>query len=153
MMDSTGELQFREMTAADVDAVVAIEVQVQSHPWTRGMFADALAHGYRSVLMEQCGALAGYAILMPVLDEIHLLDIGIAQHLQKQGFGLKILNKIIMLEKEIGSSKMLLEVRRSNQAALALYRKAGFHEIGVRRGYYPAAAGREDAIVMERMLR
>ncbi len=146
------DLRFRMMVPGDIDAVFSIEQQVHTHPWTRGMLLDSLSGGHHGYVLEQTGQLLGYAILMPVLDEVHLLDIAIAKDAQQQGFGLIFLNKINEMEIDRGAVKMLLEVRRSNLAAQALYRKNGYHEIGVRRGYYPAAAGREDAIVMERAL-
>lgn len=139
----------RDMSAADVDAVLAIEQQVHSHPWTRGMFGDSLANGYLCKVLEAGQEIVGYAVLMPVLDEVHLLDISIASAHQRMGLGSKLLNiiKELCVSRKFG--RILLEVRRSNVAAYALYRKAGFTQIGVRRDYYPAANGREDAIVME----
>lgn len=152
MKPDTEELQFRAMSHADVDAVFAIEQQIHAHPWTRGMFIDSLAAGHEGWLMMQNDEVIAYAIVMQVMDEIHLLDIGVAKRWQKRGFGIKIFNKIIMINKERGMHKLLLEVRRSNAAALALYRNTGCREIGVRRGYYKTADGREDAIVMEYVL-
>lgn len=143
------ELRFRTLLPADIDAVLAIEEQVHLHPWTRGMFIDSLKEGHRGIVMEQAGQLVGYAVVMPVLDEGHLLDIAIAGTAQQQGLGFKLIKQVCAMEKERGAIKMLLEVRRSNLAAQALYGKAGFREVGIRRGYYPAAEGREDAIVME----
>lgn len=151
-MADTGEVQFRAMTEADIDAVLAIELQIHNHPWTRGMFIDSLTGGHEGWLMIRGKELIAYAILMPVLDEIHLLDIGVAKNWQRQGFGEKIYNLIIMLYKDRGMQKLLLEVRQSNAAALALYRHAGCREIGRRKGYYPTTDGREDAIVMESKL-
>ena len=91
----------------------------------------------------------GYAVLLPALDEVQLLDISIARAYQRQGLGEKLLNAILMLSKNEKFSRMILEVRRSNLAAHTLYRKTGFAEIGVRRAYYQTENGREDAIVME----
>jgi ribosomal-protein-alanine N-acetyltransferase len=143
------ELQFRDMTSADVDAVLGIEQQVHSHPWTRGNFADSLAAGHICKVYAAGQEIVGYAVLMPALDEVHLLDIGIATAHQRKGLGAELLDEMLVMARDKKFSRMLLEVRRSNFAANALYRKAGFAEIGVRRGYYPAAQGREDAIVME----
>ena len=142
-------MQLRDMLWEDVDAVLALEQQVHTHPWTRGMFNDALASGYICKIYESAGEMVGYAVLMPALDEVHLLDIGIASASQRKGFGGKLLNIIKELCIDARFERIILEVRRSNLAANALYHKAGFSEIGVRRGYYPAVHGREDAIVME----
>ena len=148
MSAQTG-MQLRDMLDTDIDAVLALEQQIHSHPWTRGMFRDALDSGYICKVYEQAGEIAGYAVLMPAPDEVHLLDIGIARRLQRTGLGGKLLNIIKELCVLEDFGRILLEVRRSNIAANALYRKAGFSEIGIRRGYYPADNGREDAIVME----
>jgi [ribosomal protein S18]-alanine N-acetyltransferase len=142
-------MQLRDMKADDVAAVLGIEQQVHSHPWTRGNFDDSLAGGHICKVYETGQEIVGYAVLMPALDEVQLLDIGIARAHQRKGLGEKLLAEMLALAREKKFSRMLLEVRRSNLAANALYRKAGFSEIGVRRGYYPAAQQREDAIVME----
>lgn len=142
-------MKLREMDRADVDAVAAIEQQVHSHPWTRGMFIDALAHGNLCRVYEDEKNIVGYAILLPALDEVELLDISIARMFQRKGLGAKLLAEIMLLARENEWVRMILEVRRSNLAAYALYRKTGFSEIGLRRDYYPAEQGREDAIVME----
>lgn len=149
------------MTPADLDAVLNIEQRVHSHPWTRGMFDDSLAQGYLCRILATENEIAGYAVLMPALDEVHLLNISIAPAYQRKGLGEYLLNKIKEMLCYGKFIRVLLEVRRSNIAACALYRKAGFVEIGVRRDYYPAALGqreknnepeqnnREDALVME----
>jgi len=152
-MSSQTDMQLRDMLWEDVDAVLALEQQVHSHPWTRGMFNDSLASGYLCKIYEAAHEMVGYAVLMPALDEVHLLDIGIARAWQGKGFGYELLNIIKELCSGARFERIILEVRRSNLAANALYRKAGFSEIGVRRSYYPADNGREDAIVMEYKLK
>jgi [ribosomal protein S18]-alanine N-acetyltransferase len=147
------QLVLRDMTWADVDAVLRIEQQVHSHPWTRGNFNDALATGNICKVYEAANGIVGYAVLMPALDEVHLLDISIASAHQRRGLGEKLLNDMLLLARELKFERAILEVRSSNLAANALYSKTGFSEIGVRRGYYPADNAREDAIVMEYKLR
>ncbi len=144
--------QFRDMVMADVDAVVVIEQQVHSHPWTRGMFIDALTHGNFCKLYTVDNEIIGYTVLMPALDEVELLNISIAHTHQRQGWGVKLLGELLATSRENEWVRIILEVRRSNLAALALYRKSGFIEIGVRRDYYASEHGREDALVMERKL-
>ncbi len=140
------------MGAEDVDAVLRIEQHIHAHPWTRGNFTDALDSGYLCKVAELGGAVVGYAILMPAPDEAHLLDIGIVTEHQGKGLGGELLEQMTDLARALDMKRLLLEVRPSNSAALALYRRHGFHQIGLRRGYYPAHTGREDAIVMERVL-
>jgi [ribosomal protein S18]-alanine N-acetyltransferase len=138
----------RDMTPADVDAVLAIEQAVQTYPWTRGNFIDALDNGYMCRVDEQVEGICGYAVLRPVLDEAELLSIGVAAGQQRKGLGRTILREMLGIALETNMHRVFLEVRPSNTAALALYRSAGFGEIGVRRGYYQNANGSEDAITM-----
>jgi len=154
-MSNVPAIQLRDMLWEDLDAVFAIEQQVHVHPWTRGNFNDALATGNICKVYEAANGVIGYAVMMPALDEVELLDISIAPASQRKGLGEKLLNEMLTLARELKFERMLLEVRRSNFAANALYRKLGFADIGVRHGYYPADKGRpeinerEDAIVME----
>ena len=145
-------MNFVPMTVADIDAVLAIEECVQEFPWTRGNFADALEAGYEGWLAREGGHLVGFAVLMRAVDEIHLLVIGIAPAFQRAGRGHALLEFATTQAREGGMKRMLLEVRPSNEVAMAFYREGGFFEIGRRRGYYPASAGREDAIVMAKEL-
>ncbi len=142
------ELSFAAMTADDLDWVAASEAELHAHPWSRGSFADALASGYEAWIMHRAGEPIGYSIVLNVLDESHLLDIGVVAAVQGQGFGRHFLDWLCERARQRGSDSFFLEVRPSNIAALRLYERFGFTEIGRRRGYYPAAEGREDAIVM-----
>ena len=137
------------MTAADLDAVVAIEQDVYPHPWTRGNFRDSLAAGYQCWVAECGGAIAGYCVVAMAADEAHLLNMSIAAPWQRRGIGREVLGFVLRLAREAGSARILLEVRPSNEAARALYTAAGFAAIGTRRDYYPAGGGREDAIVLQ----
>ncbi len=152
----------RPMTHADVDAVLAIEQAVQHYPWTRGNFADVLGSGYLCCVAEAGGEIYGYAMLRQIMDEAELLNIGVAAAQQRKGLGRAILLEMLEVAREWGTQvkplidgcpqknmrQVFLEVRPSNAAAIALYRSAGFSEIGVRRGYYQNANGSEDALVM-----
>ena len=143
----------RAMTLADVNAVLGIELAVQAYPWTRGNFIDALDHGYVCRVDERQNEIRGYAVLMPVLDEAELLTIGVAEGQQRQGLGRAMLREMLELAREKNMRRVFLEVRSSNNAALALYRSSGFGEIGVRRGYYQNANGSGDALTMACELR
>lgn len=140
------------MSEADIAAVLAIEERVQDFPWTLGNFAAALAVGYDGWVARENGAVIGFVMLMRAVDEIHLLVIGIAPEFQRAGRGRALLDFATVQAREAGMKRMLLEVRSSNPAAIACYQQAGFVEIGRRRGYYRAFAGREDAIVMAKEL-
>jgi len=143
------------MTAGDLDEVVALECAVQSHPWTRGNFADALAAGHGAWVLregERDGErLLGFAVLMPAPDVAHLLVIAVACDVWRRGYGRQLLAHCEAEARRQGVPGVLLEVRPSNAAARAFYEKAGFLQIGVRRGYYPKGRGeREDALVLKK---
>lgn len=138
----------RAMTVDDVEAVLRIEQAGQAYPWTRGNFIDALSHGYVCRVDEQGGEIRAYAVLMPVLEEAELLNIGVAAGQQRKGLGRAILSEMLEVAREKNMRRVFLEVRSSNVAALALYRSTGFGGIGVRRDYYQNASGSEDAITM-----
>jgi ribosomal-protein-alanine N-acetyltransferase len=90
----------------------------------------------------------GYAILMVALDEAHLLNFAVASEWQNQGIGRAFLGHIVEVAREAGAQIIYLEVRPSNIAARHLYRKMGFQQIAIRPEYYPASAGREDALFL-----
>jgi ribosomal-protein-alanine N-acetyltransferase len=94
----------------------------------------------------------GYAVLMWAVDEAELLDIAIAAQNQRHGWGHKLLEEMMVLARRNAMRRVVLEVRASNAAAIGLYKSMGFTDIGLRRDYYPAENGREDAILMEREL-
>jgi ribosomal-protein-alanine N-acetyltransferase len=143
---------YRRMISADLDAVMAIEREIYPHPWTRGNFADALNAGYHCWALECAGFLAGYGVVTAVAGESHLLNLSIAAPWQRCGLGRELLRFLMGIAHDYGARRLLLEVRPSNARAIAIYEKAGFRRIGVRRGYYPGHEGREDAVVMEREL-
>jgi ribosomal-protein-alanine N-acetyltransferase len=140
------------MTEADLDAVAAAEARIYAFPWTRGNFADSLAAGHEVWLAQQAGRMIGYAVVMQVLDEAHLLNISVLPELQRSGCGSALLGHLFGRVRLRAATRMLLEVRPGNLAGQGFYRRHGFVEIGRRRDYYPAHEGREDAIVMARDL-
>jgi ribosomal-protein-alanine N-acetyltransferase len=150
-----GRLEFAPMNVRDVEEVVRIENDAYPFPWTRGNFLDSLANRYQAwVLREADERLAGYFLLMSAVDDVHLLNITVRPDLHGQGIGRYLLNKVCELAESAGIYRVLLEVRPSNQHALAVYRHAGFQMIGIRKKYYPAAgSSREDAIVMRLTLK
>lgn len=145
-------VQIRPMQLEDLDAVMQIEPVIYSHPWTRGKFSDSLQSGYSAWVMIIGGHVVGYSLMMMVLDEAHLLNVSVRDDYQKQGFGRALLTHMMDKAKYYQANEMLLEVRASNLAAITLYEAAGFTQIGIRKGYYPAASGREDAVIMKREL-
>jgi [ribosomal protein S18]-alanine N-acetyltransferase len=142
------QYQFRPMRMADLDAIMVIEPQIYPYPWTRGNFSDSLNSGYTAQVLLEGERIVGYSLMMLVLDEAHLLNLSIAKTYQKQGLGRTLLEHMVAIAKNSQMANMFLEVRQSNISAIALYENMGFNEMAIRRNYYPAANGREDAILM-----
>jgi len=141
-------MALRTMEQDDIDAVCAIEQAVQRFPWTHGNFNDALSSLYLCYVDDSKGILRAYAILMPLVDEAELLTIGVATDQQRKGLGRAVLSEMLQIARNKKMKRVFLEVWQSNVVAISLYVSVGFREIGVRRGYYQNAAGREDALLM-----
>lgn len=144
--------EFFPMSARDLDAVTALEASLQVFPWSRGNFADSIEAGYSVWVLRLGGDLIGFSIVMSVIDEAHLLNIGVASRYQGQGYGARLLRHAMESARLGGAGKLFLEVRPSNDQAVALYRHFGFRQIGTRKGYYPAVTGREDALIFDKEL-
>ena len=138
---------FRLMQESDVDLVTQIEKLVQSHPWARKQFEDSVSV-YQSTVYEENGQVVGFCILQPVLDEANLLLMAVHPSQQGKGVGYKLLDESISLLKN-DPVQIFLEVRESNTAAIGLYEKSGFHQIDLRKNYYPNTGGtKEHAVIM-----
>lgn len=144
--------EFFPMNERDLDSVAALEASIQAFPWSRGNFADSLVAGHSVWVCRLGGDLIGFSVIMRVLDEAHLLNIGVCRRYQGLGYGARMLRHAMANALLHGASKLFLEVRPSNERAVELYRHFGFNQIGLRRGYYPAAIGREDALVFDKEL-
>lgn len=138
----------RAMVARDVPAAQAIEARAYGFPWTRGNFIDSLAAGYLAEVLQGDTGIVGYFIAMLGVDELHLLNVTVAPDHQGQGHGHSLLDAVQAHGRSRGLATLLLEVRQSNGRAQSLYLRRGFVQVGLRRAYYPAVQGREDAIVM-----
>lgn len=137
----------RLMRAEDVSVVAKIERLVQSHPWSLKQFEDAV-DSYQSTVIEQNGQVVGFCILQPVLDEANLLLMAIDPSQQGKGLGYQMLEASMDMLKN-NPIQIFLEVRESNLAAINLYQKSGFHQIDLRKNYYPNPNGtKEHAIIM-----
>jgi tRNA threonylcarbamoyladenosine biosynthesis protein TsaB len=146
-----GEAALLPMLSTDLREVVALEAAVQSFPWTLKNFEDALAAGYEAWVLRSEEGLLGFSIAMLAPDVTHLLVIAVARDVQRRGVGRQLLEHVTQLARAAGTEGVVLEVRPSNQTALAFYRADSFEQIGVRRDYYPAAKGqREDALILKK---
>ncbi len=151
-------LSFRRISEADIESIAAIERRVYEFPWTAGNFRDALlsgyrfwgcwAHGHPDSSGQGGDQLVGYAIIMLAIDEAHLLNIAVDARWQRQGIGRRTLQFAMEDARSKECVMLYLEVRPSNQIAQALYEDMGFIKHGIRKAYYPARAGREDALFL-----
>lgn len=149
-VDQLALKQMRKMKATDFPAVLAIERRVYEFPWTEGVFRDCIkTSGYSCWVCETPdGKILGYAIVSVMVGEAHVMNIGVDPALHKRGIGRTMLNHLIDVARKSKAETVFLEVRPSNLGAIELYRKTGFNEIGIRKGYYPAKDGREDALML-----
>jgi ribosomal-protein-alanine N-acetyltransferase len=144
--------QMRPMQERDLDAVMEIEESVYPFPWTRGIFADCLRVGYSCWVLELEQTIVAYAVLSAAAGEAHLLNLCVATEHQRCGHGAHLLNRLLDLARWHHATTLFLEVRPGNQSAINLYQQYEFKVVGRRPNYYPAANGREDALVMARKL-
>ncbi len=147
-MSRTQTITFRQLNEDDLDAVMTIEKGVYTHGWSYGIFKDCLQSGYHCLAIELNQQFIGYIIVSIVVGEAHILNIAIDRVYQNQGLGRAAVTYILDLAIQMGAETVFLEVRPSNTAAINLYEKLGFNQVGLRHNYYPADNGREDAIIM-----
>jgi ribosomal-protein-alanine N-acetyltransferase len=140
--------RIRPLVATDLSAVMAIEERAYSFPWTEGIFRDCLRVGYCCWCYEVDGDLHGYGVMSVAAGESHILNLTVDPDVQRRGVGTKLMKHFMQLARRHNADTVMLEVRPSNVGALRLYEKLGFNEIGVRRNYYPAPDGREDALLL-----
>ena len=150
-------LSVKNLSVDDISKMMEIERQAYAFPWTEKVLKDCLQGAYlcRGLMLE--GALCAYAILSVAVGECHVLNICVSPDVQGKGIANGFLRKLLDEAVEWGAEIAFLEVRESNVAALALYSKLGFSEIGRRKGYYRNGGGRngdgrEDALVLSLVL-
>ena len=144
----TQEAEFEPLTESRLGEVLAIENSAYAHPWTRGNFVDSLRAGYQAQVLCAGGQVIGYFVAMKGVDEVHLLNVTVAPAWQRKGWGRVMLDALALWSRDQGAQWLWLEVRTGNVRAQQLYERQGYRRVGERKNYYPAAHGREDAIVM-----
>lgn len=142
------EMDFRPMRETDLEELVRIERAAYPYPWSLGNFRDCLDAGYSCWVGQIEGRLAGYWLMMRVLDEGHILNCCIAPQWQGRGFGKQLMAHLLAVARDHHAQTLFLEVRLSNTLAQRLYEGLGFETIAQRRDYYPTDDGREDALIM-----
>ena len=142
----------RPMLEADLPRIHRIELASYEYPWSLGNFTDSLRTGYSMWVREAEGEVIGYYAMMVAAGEAHLLNLTIAPLWRRHGLGRDLLQHCMARACDHRAESLFLEVRSSNTAAIGLYRKSGFVDLAMRRGYYPAREGREDALIMKKDL-
>ena len=168
LIDGVAELSFMPMQIADLDAVLKIELFSHIHPWTSGNFRDSLKAGHWAYCIRpqvdqaikgsflDPNVLWAYCILYPAVDELHLLNITVSPNLRKLGLGSRMMAAIEGVAAGQNIPRMILEVRPSNLAAVNLYQKLAYEQIGLRKAYYPVdpiTGSREDALVLAKSIK
>ena len=142
----------RDMVHPDVPQVMENERASYDFPWTDGIFRDCLRVGYLCYVIEHDDRLIGHGVMSTGAGEAHVLNLCVAQAYRGQGIGGLLLEQLMEFAGSLGVGEVFLEVRPSNTSAIRLYQSLGFSQIGIRRGYYQAVGGREDAVVLRRLL-
>jgi ribosomal-protein-alanine N-acetyltransferase len=148
--DSVGRkdlMRLRRMRSTDLPQVMSIEKANYQFPWEEDIFTDCFKANYHCWVCEEDDVVLGYCILAMAVGEAHILNICVSPTEQGQGIGRKMLENLIDYARGRAET-MFLEVRPSNKVAITLYQNMGFNEIGIRKGYYEAENGREDAIML-----
>jgi len=135
-----------------VTGIMKIETRAYAFPWTAGIFRDCMGAGYSCYVLEKDADIVAYAVMSVGAKEAHILNICVNPDMRGEGYGYALMDKLIALAQQLHADMMFLEVRPSNEGARRLYDKLGFNEIGTRRNYYPAAQGREDALILAKQL-
>jgi len=145
-------VDIRAMHELDIPVIAAVEKAAYQFPWSEGIFRDCLRVGYVCRVMDVMGDVGGYGIMSMGAGEAHILNVCVRDEYRSRGFARKMMLYLLDRARAAGMSEAFLEVRPSNVGAARLYHSLGFEQVGVRRGYYQAAVGREDAAVLRRML-
>jgi [ribosomal protein S18]-alanine N-acetyltransferase len=153
LLDAAPEIRIRPMTDADVGEVFAVERASYQFPWSEGIFRDCLRVGYVCRVLTLGSQIIGYGVMSVGAGEAHILNLCVAGSHRCHGLGRRMLGYLLDRGAAAGMSEAFLEVRPSNTAAIRLYQAIGFEQVGMRRGYYQAVGGREDAAVLRLALR
>lgn len=140
--------RFRPLSLDDLDAVMAIEKRAYEFPWSVSIFSDCLRVGYCCWAYEKDNQIIGYGVMSVAAGEAHILNLTVQPESRRRGIGKKLMQQFIQLARQHDADVLMLEVRPSNVAAISLYAGLGFNEISARKDYYPAEAGREDALIL-----
>ncbi|MBS0416440.1 MAG: ribosomal protein S18-alanine N-acetyltransferase [Proteobacteria bacterium] len=153
MLNAVPDVLIRPMSENDVPEVIAVERASYQFPWSEGIFRDCLRVGYVCRVVTVSDTIIGYGVMSVGAGEAHILNLCIGDLYRCKGVGRRLLTYLIERGAAAGMSEAFLEVRPSNTSAIRLYLSVGFEQVGMRRGYYQAVGGREDAAVLKLALR
>jgi len=145
-------VSIRTMRHEDLSLVSDIERRSYEFPWSHGVFRDCLLAGYQCIVLERDGDVTGYGILSVAAGEAHILNLCVERAFRSHGYGERLLDEILFRARTSSVREIFLEVRPTNENAMALYKKKGFHQVANRPAYYQANEGREDAAVLVKKL-
>lgn len=148
VLEDESILNMRLLKRSDIDQLIEIEKQVYGYPWSAQTFRDCMKIGYSCWVMEKLGEIVAYGIVSIAAGEAHVMNLCVDPRHQRKGYGRKVMKQLISVATDERCRLILLEVRPSNEKAMALYHDMGFNEIGRRKDYYPAENGREDALLL-----
>lgn len=142
-------MRLRKMHVDDLAAVLSIEANNYHFPWSEQIFKTCLdTISYSCWICEEFDEVKGYSVVSTAVDKVHIMNVCVAVNAQQQGVGTKLLDSIIETARDTADS-ISLEVRPSNQAAISLYKKRGFNQVGIHKDYYPTTNGyKEDAVIL-----
>lgn len=138
----------RPMEIMDIKRVMKVERAAYEFPWTPNIFRDCLRVGYYCCVIEDNTEVIGHAVMSYAVGECHILNVCILPEYQRLGMGKRVIKQLLEVGERNGARIAFLEVRLSNIAAYRLYESLGFTEVGIRKDYYPAEEGREDAMIL-----
>lgn len=139
----------RPMVESDLTGILELDSRCQGSPWTKGHFLDEMGredNGFCRVIEGEDGFLAGYICAWTAADEVSIGTVGVDPAARRRGWGRTLVDAAHRWARDRGATVAHLEVRRGNQAALALYGALGYRQVGVRRAYY--ADNGEDALLL-----
>jgi len=142
-------VRFRAMTPGDLPVVAAVERASYQFPWSEGIFRDCLRVGYLCRVADLDGDIVAYGVVAMGAGEAHILNLCVRAELRGRSVGRQMLMLLLERARQAGMEAVFLEVRPSNPHAIALYQSVGFVQVGLRKGYYQAEGGREDALVLK----
>jgi [ribosomal protein S18]-alanine N-acetyltransferase len=145
-------IQIRTMSEPDIDAVLGIERSAYDFPWSGNIFTECMKAGYVCRVCVNDAELAGYGIMAVGAGECHIMNLCVHPEQSGNGFGSLLMEDLLGIATRAKAHIAFLEVRTSNRRAHALYQYLGFNEVGMRKNYYPAKKGREDAYVLAKTM-